>query len=173
MIQLRNHSWPLAGTSWMEARPGECRAGRLYGRMESACWEPPLLTFEVERHGETVLGSKRAALQHWTIDVDAETATLAEGRYRLVRPRQPKLNVDPLANEIASLVLQRQADPRLTWYPDGHVLVHIGLILPQGRLAKQTVEGRRRRFRQGLDTALLSKGWKKGHAHNTYEPPQG
>jgi hypothetical protein len=38
---------------------------KLLGRMEEVVWEPPILSFTVERHGGTVQGSSRAS-PGWT-----------------------------------------------------------------------------------------------------------
>src|SRR5262245_41209440 len=43
-------------------------------RAEGLAWYPPCLTFLIERHGRTVLGSTRAELHQWTVDLDWETA---------------------------------------------------------------------------------------------------
>src|SRR5690348_8052575 len=45
-------------------------------RMENAEWNPPLLQFEIERHGGTVWGSSKAELQSWTVDVEHGTASV-------------------------------------------------------------------------------------------------
>jgi hypothetical protein len=74
------------------------KAEKLYGRMESVLWEPPLLTFVIERHGSTIRGSTRAELQHWTVDVNQGTATLALGGHRQLYPAQPRLNIQPLVD---------------------------------------------------------------------------
>jgi hypothetical protein len=47
---------------------------KLLGRMEEVVWEPPILTFKIERHGGTVLGSSRATPQEWRLDLDKKTA---------------------------------------------------------------------------------------------------
>jgi hypothetical protein len=39
---------------------------KLLGRMEDVTWGPPVLSFSVERHGGTVMGSSRAELQGWS-----------------------------------------------------------------------------------------------------------
>jgi hypothetical protein len=45
-------------------------------RMENPIWNPPVLTFRIERHGGTVLGSSRAVVQEWTVDLERLTADL-------------------------------------------------------------------------------------------------
>src|SRR5216684_9323390 len=44
-------------------------AGKL-ARMEDVRWNPPVLSFRIERHGAMGLGSTRAELQHWRVDLD-------------------------------------------------------------------------------------------------------
>src|SRR4051794_5739582 len=60
---------------------GGMEGRKLLGRMEDGAWDPPLLTFTVERHGATVLGSTRAELQKWTVDLEKRTASLVEDRH--------------------------------------------------------------------------------------------
>jgi hypothetical protein len=44
-------------------------AGYKLDRMERVSWFPPVLTFTVERHGGVMMGSTRAELQEWTVDL--------------------------------------------------------------------------------------------------------
>jgi len=52
------------------------------------------------------------------------------------------------------------------------VRVLIGKILPQGGVAKQTLAGRRKRFRAALDEQLGRRGWEAA-AHGTYRREDG
>jgi hypothetical protein len=98
---------------------------KLYRPIESCVWEPPLLTFIVERHGGTVSGSSRADLQEWTINVNTCIAECAVVGHRQIRKMQPRLDVQPLVNEIAEFILERRPDPRLKCYPDGRVAIRM------------------------------------------------
>jgi hypothetical protein len=152
-----------------EAMTGE----KLYGRMEQVTWEPPHLCFIIERHGETAVGSTYATLQGWTLDVETRSASCGRVGRRQVIPRQPNLNVHPLVEEIAQLILHRTKDPRLTWNTNGRVTVRIGKI--QGlqadwTTAKQTLTGRRTRFRDRLTELLRLAGWQCIRP-NVYAPP--
>jgi hypothetical protein len=40
------------------------------GHMEDVRWDPPTLSFTVGRHGAMNMGSTRAELQHWLVDID-------------------------------------------------------------------------------------------------------
>ena len=127
-------------------------------RMENVSWDPPILTFNIERHGGTVLGSTRAEIHQWDVNVEEMTAVCLTSRYRQVQPGQVPLNVKSLANNIAQLISDRKEDDRLKWRADGSVKVSIGRLIPDfGH--KQTVQGRRKRFRQALEKRLEPTGW--------------
>jgi hypothetical protein len=53
---------------------------KILHRAESMCWNPPCLTFTIERHGGTVMGSTRAGLQDWSVNVSARTAERSSRR---------------------------------------------------------------------------------------------
>jgi len=162
----------LLANCWNElhsATAGGMQPSKLLGRMESISWKPPMLSFTIERHGGTVLGSTRAELQYWQVNVETRSATCSTGRHRQLVPMQPKLNVEPIAAEIVSLILNRQQDSRLKWNSDGSVRVLIGEILPSGSAVKQTLEGRRKRFRREVEQLLTTRGWRKVRP-NIYAP---
>lgn len=139
---------------------GGMEAHKLLNHLETVAWNPPILSFVIERHGGTVLGSTRAELQHWQIDVDKTTKTLFGLGRRQLYPKQKGLDVGPLADEIANLVLDHAEDDRLRWYPDGRVKVLLGNIadLVPGSAFKQTLAGRRGRFREALRERLGAGG---------------
>jgi hypothetical protein len=142
---------------------GAMAAHKLLNRkMENVTWKPPILSFAIERHGAAVLGSTRAELQHWQIDVKKKTKVLfGLGRRQLI-PKQKSLDVSPLAEEIATLILDHTEDDRLRWYDDGSVKVLLSNIadLAPRTAFKQTLAGRRRRFREAL-RERLGAGWKE------------
>lgn len=142
---------------------------KLLGRMEDIAWDPPHLSFTIERHGGTVKGSTRAELQHWNIDVETRSATCGTGGHRQLQPMQPKLNVKPIAEEIVGLILKRQQDSRLKWNADGSVRIVIGNVLPAGSAVQQTLAGRRKRFRVEVERLLMNYGWHKVRT-NVYAP---
>ncbi len=96
---------------------GAMAAYKLLNRkMENVTWKPPILSFAIERHGAAALGSTRAELQHWHIDVKRKAKTLFGLGRRQLTPRQKSLDVEPLAEEIAKLILAHAEDDRLRWY---------------------------------------------------------
>ena len=66
---------------------------KLIDRMEKVEWVPPVLRFQIERHGATVKGSSRAELHEWTIDLCKATAECVSKGSRQIIPMAPRLNV--------------------------------------------------------------------------------
>src|SRR5258705_4980446 len=65
---------------------GGMKGYKLKNRMESAVWNPPVLKFNIERHGSTVNGSVFAGVQHWSVNVATGEASLeGESRRQLGR----------------------------------------------------------------------------------------
>jgi len=136
---------------------GGMTSSKLFGRIEDARWQPPELTFTIERHGGTVVGSSRAELQDWTVDLERQTLQYKQRRHRQLRSSQPRLDVAPLAEEIFKLMLARADDARLTWNSDGSVQVKIGTIIP-ATSPQQTTTGRRKRFSRELTRRVEEAG---------------
>lgn len=142
---------------------------KLVGRMENVEWHPPLITFQIERHGAARMGSTRAELHSWEVDVKKLEATCHTGRYRQLSPRSPNMKVEPLAVEIADLIVNRQEDERLQWKDDGSARVLIGKVVPNKSTFKRTLQDRRKRFHNDMDRRLAPHGWRKVRA-NVYAP---
>jgi hypothetical protein len=143
----------------LDGDDGGMQGYKIFGRLENVFWDPPEISFTIERHGATVMGSTRSEIQSWTVNVDLGTANFCVPGYRQVYERQTALNVVPIAKEIAQLILEHKNDDRLKWYDDDQVRVLIGKILPERSAFKQTLQGRRRRFRKNLTKRLITEGW--------------
>jgi hypothetical protein len=137
----------LLAACWHEFKgdDGGMTGQKLLGRMEEVVWQPPILSFTVERHGGTVMGSSRASLQQWRLDLDKKTARCEERRFRQVRERQPRLDVEALAEEVASRILRQQADGRLRWCGDGRKAVAIEIVRAVCPGGRGPADGARRR----------------------------
>jgi hypothetical protein len=131
---------------------------KLLNRMEDVMWEP-LLRFRIERHGGMACGSSRAEMQSWTVDVERGTASCEKTGYRQVLARQRPLDVKPLAEEVAALIVQHAEDARVKWQGEDAVRVNIGVILPEKSAVKETLAKRRKRFRAALAERLATHGW--------------
>jgi len=134
---------------------------KLLGRMEDVLWRPPILEFVIERHGGTAMGSSRAELQLWKVDIERKTVTMQVYDYRQTRLRQATLNVRPIAKEIVQLILNCKNDDRLKWHEGGRVQVLTGRILPEGSAVQQTLIGRRKRLRSEIIRQLTEHGWRE------------
>jgi hypothetical protein len=134
-------------------------------RAERISWNPPILSFTIERHGATVLGSSRAELQPWLVDMDQGTASCKPGSYRQLTPNAPRLDVKPIVARVCDAVQQGPASPSelaergiLVWKSGDTVQIKQGALI-SGEGPKQTVAGRRRRFRKELEHQMQNIGW--------------
>ncbi len=135
-------------------------------RMENPSWRPPLLTFDIERHGATVLGSSRASLYSWSVNVDTATASILQERVRQLYPMSKRLNVVPIAAELARIILSGAESPLVKRYPDGSVAVNMQACVPT--TYEQTTIARRKRLRKALQELLAPHGWQIGKAHRYF-----
>ncbi|MCA9251047.1 MAG: hypothetical protein KDA54_07920 [Phycisphaerales bacterium] len=160
----------LLATHWDEfdGDPGAMSPEKLIGRTEDLTWTSPILTFSIERHGATVMGSSRAEIHSWELNLETGVRSFYVSGQRVVRAIAPRLNVKPIAEEIARFIDDRAEDERLKWQEDGRVRVRIGKIIPlNGLTNKQTVAGRRKRFWTHLDE-LLAENWTRNRIE--YQP---
>ncbi len=149
---------------------GGMTASKLIGRMENLSWYPPHLTFTIERHGGTVLGSSRAERQLWDVNLEIGTAVCSQTGHRQLKPMALRLDVRPLARATVASILKREPAEGLRWASDGTVRVQIGHIIPTGSAVGPTLAGRRRRFWKALDDELIHAGWTQVR-HSVYRRP--
>ena len=133
-------------------------------RMEDPWWYPPKLGFTIERHGATVLGSTRAELQKWTMDIEQRIVDYCNVGSRQVSPRRAPLDIKPIADEIAQFVIEGKQDSRLRWSGNNRFRISIDKLLGADSLPKQTFEGRRKRLLKALEENLSPYGWKRRHS---------
>lgn len=158
------HVERLLATAWddVEVQTSDANLDgyKLVGRTEGLSWQPPFLTFDIERHGATVNGSTYAHVYSWQVDVEHGTARMAEcPRRRTVGDRAKTVKVQPIAEEIAGLILRHEPDARLIWKAAQLVRLNIGGIIPATN--QQTTSARRRRFKTALESELAPHGWKR------------
>ena len=155
LIKLLAGCWPnLSGSGHSSMRDYKLE------RAEAIKWNPPKLTFTIERHGGTTRGSTRAELQEWTVDLEREEATPAHAGHRQVQRRDKPLNVDPLVEEIVELIVSKADHPRLRWSAD-RTQVRLALTGFVTGNYKRTVGERRKRFQTRLEEKLKPHGWLK------------
>jgi hypothetical protein len=149
---------PLLVACWDELEGSDEQstyAYKLHGRIENLTWDPPVLTFTIERHGGTVHGSAFADLHHWQVDPQRGTATCSVGGRRRLSAAPPRINTEALAERLAKYILKEAKHRALKWAPDdGTVRLLIGKVIEAGDLNVQTLAGRRKRFRTALRKRL-------------------
>jgi hypothetical protein len=129
--------------------------------IEDVEWNPPCLRFIVIRHGAMVVGgSGRGERQQWILDMSKNTADCYNVGYRQILPKQPALDVKPIAAELAAAVVSGIDDERIRRRADGTVRVQVGMIVPDDG-PQQTVIGRRKRLRAALKRELEQRGWEQ------------
>lgn len=138
---------------------GGMTSTKLVGRMEHVTWQPPKIVFRIERHGATVRGSSRAEVQEWTIDPKQRTKTVQVVSRRQVRPMQGRLDVQPIAEEVAAAIIAGRQNERLKWDGEDHVRLLIGEVFPAGSAVTKTLAGRRKRMRQAVAALIAPAGW--------------
>lgn len=154
---LLSYCWPgFAGHDQTRLRPH-----RLL-QAEDLTWEPPYLCFAIERHGATMLGSSRAEIEYWHVDLDREEAILAGQSWRQLYPRRPPWNAKPVAEELAQAILQGREHPALTWQGPNTVRVRTKEVIPDyDRSPRRTLGGRQSRLWREMEARLGPHGWKR------------
>ena len=144
-------------------------------RIESIDWKPPTLMFAIERHGGTVQGSSRAEIHAWYLNLDTRDADCDESHsYRQTRPRRPVVRTRPLAEDIVGKIVAGEDDECLKWSDGGRcVKVIAGVALPAMGAYRQTLEGRRRRFRKDLQELMTAAGWDLVSGYYTFQRRDG
>jgi hypothetical protein len=142
-----------------ESRGANLTAYKLVNRTEQLTWEPPLLTFKIERHGATTNGSVYAHVYSWTVNVARGTATMDEWpKRRLVGTRAPRLKIEPSVDEILNLVLNCTNDQRLKWSDNRlEVKLLLNKIVPANNW--QTQQSRNVRFWKAFVIKVREHGW--------------
>lgn len=158
------HVAALLASCWREferSTAERMHAGKL-GRMEAVRWEPPVLSFTIERHGAMSMGSTRAELQRWLVDIDRRTARCERSRsYRQALPRAEGVRIEPIARELADNIIAGRADERLKWHGGETVRVLMAKVFPYESGYMQTVTGRRKRLRAALGELLAGEDWRE------------
>jgi hypothetical protein len=132
-------------------------------RMEDLRWDPPMISFSIERHGAIVGGgSTRAELQYWKVNVDEGVAWIdSVGRRQLYEMDKP-LDVRPIAKRICKTIVKQKNSKYLKWLDAGRNMVRVvdvPTLIPANN--NQTASARRKRFRKAIAEMLEEKGW--GH----------
>lgn len=130
------HCLEVALDGWIEAE-------ELAGRIEGLAWTPPLISFQIERHGATVEASTRSTVQSWQVDVDGGTASISGSGQREVYQMDQRLDVLWVAAELVAAICQRRPDSRISWRGGAATVIMATAVLTADR---QTTSARRKRL---------------------------
>src|SRR5688572_2242974 len=98
----------LLANCWYQFEGGDTtsmQAVKLW-RIEDPVWAPPVLEFFIERHGQTVLGSSRATLHHWQVNLRALVASLICEKSRQINAMDARLDVRPIVDSLAIAIVE-------------------------------------------------------------------
>jgi hypothetical protein len=76
---------------------------------------------------------------------------------RQLTSQDERLNVKPLAEEVAKAIIKHRSKRWLNWKEANQVQIDIGELIPATNA--QTTAGRRKRFHDALTTRLAVEGW--------------
>jgi hypothetical protein len=121
--------------------------------------------------GATMLGSSRADLQRWTLNLTARDAQCSKESYRQIHPASFKLNVKPIASRVCESIREGSGSNSdlvqngvVVWKGDDEVWVYHGKLIPDDGY-QQTVAGRRKRCRDELTNIMKPFGWNLLEVH--------
>jgi hypothetical protein len=143
---------------------------KLLKRIEDVAWTPPTLTFAIERDGGTVMGSTRAELQCWEIDLERKTAIVAKTGHRQLRPMAQRIYIKPLVERAIAAMRSGERDELVWWHDDGTVSLNTTLIFHGGSAVRMTLEERRKRLREAVAGVLVKEGWGR-LGKDSFRPP--
>ena len=131
-------------------------------RVENLEWKAPILTFEIERHGATVMGSGRGDIQAWSIDFENRAAQHRITGRRQLRPMAKGLKVEPIVEQVCDKIkngVTAGHSEGIQWQSEDKVKVKPASFIPNDG-PNQTIAGRRKRFRAAISVAMTGMGWK-------------
>ena len=174
LVEMLKDSW-----GHLDGSDAEGMRAQKIDRIEELHWDPPLLRITIERHGSTAMGSTRAELLEWTVNVKEGTASCTRSGFRQLEPMAKALKIAPVVEELVQLIEEGSQDQRLKWFGDGQrVTVSYRKAIDtaevqQGVVSeyKQTKQGRSKRLSEALRAELEKRGWRllSRHRPNTYE----
>jgi len=128
-------------------------------------WQPPFLTFKLERHGWTVNGSSRASLHTWKVDLENRSAQITKNGHRTLDKPDDRLDCTKLAMHIAGKIQDGIDCDDFIW-SDGKKTVTLRLetIIPTTN--ERTTSGRRKRFRQIMVELMKKLDWESRPNYN-------
>jgi len=148
----------VAAWGYLAGSKEQLTSADMLDRAEQLTWEPPFVTFVLERHFWQLEGRSRAELHHWVVNVDTGTADIKRTGYRQVSPNSPKIDTKRLATETAQRIVAGEEHHSLEWR-DNHtyVVILIGKLIPQ--TITETTYHRRKRFRAQIEEVMRQHGW--------------
>lgn len=162
-----SHLIPLLRNVWGEINNNDTTGldARRLDRIVNVRWHSPNLTFEIERHGQTMLGSTMADVHTWEVNTEEAGANLVGSRVRRVMAQDEPFKPVLVVQELKDSIVKGRKDFRLEYKNAQKTLVKIlvGKVVTASN--KQTLVGRRKRFRAEMQKQMAEIGWKEKSVH--------
>jgi hypothetical protein len=123
-------------------------------------WYSPNLYFLLERHGATVLGSTRAEMQRWEINLKDRLAEPEKAGLRQLRKMDSRWPAKTVAEEIARIILNGVPDRRIQKTKNGKIKLISSEVFPPST-NKMTRQYRSRKFYRELMEILEPYGFER------------
>jgi len=160
MVDCLARCWPLFA--------GGSEAGfegyKLRGRVEKLRWWPPVLSFEIVRHGAAVIGgSTRGEVQTWQVDIKSLKVQHFQSSYRQLEKNDARWNHKAIVQKMVDCIVADAVDQftpagAISWAGSDEVTIVPSRVVPQLG-PSPTVSGRRERFREELIAGMKDAGW--------------
>ena len=94
------------------------------------------------------------------MNLETGIASFEERGYRQFNALSPRLKVEPIVDSVIEAVQARKTLPgdALVWVADDQVRIKQAVLIPDDA-SKQTMSGRRKRFRSAMQSAMATIGW--------------
>ncbi|MBT6851468.1 MAG: hypothetical protein HOA16_09765 [Opitutae bacterium] len=124
-------------------------------------WHPPVISFELERHGAIAVGySTYAEVYRIGLDLESGEPQKTYPKKRQVKKPSPAMKSKEKAAEIIDAVGKRGKHPGIL-RKDDVVRIKIDCFIPSEGVVKKTLESRRKNVRAKVDQGLVELGYEK------------
>jgi hypothetical protein len=157
IFNLLYYAWEEEVTGWQNTN---LFANKLH-RAESPEWDPPYISFMIERHGSMSGGSKRAQVYKWRVNIENGKAEGGLAGSRQICPIDKRLDTKAIAVELCSIIEKKTLDSRIIYRNEEKTEFKLVISEIITADSKQTLASRRKRFRSQFNEQLKEMGWEE------------
>jgi hypothetical protein len=162
LCEMISETWAELGITEVDGLPLPAeKIDNTVHKFSKVEWTPPVISFELERHGAIVGGgSIDAEIYRISLDLKTDAPSRSRPSKRRVKKARPPMDLKKKAEEVVQAVLEEGDHPGIQEKGD-LVMIKIGKFIPGGGVAKETLSSRRKKVRGHADEALAELGYEK------------